>query len=183
MRRADNLTTFMCRLSRNFGASNSWNPKGPPRPVSGNRYFYLFAAKWQHIVTAVPRLRRLVAQFSYRRPWFNPRKVHVKFSVHTVTQTRPFLHEIQFSPVSIIPPLLHTNSFIYHTRCIMFLSKYFSFPLSVSFHDCYILIFILILFLSERKAGEAWEPPEKQLCFCSRQELDIRVFSQCVLAL
>jgi hypothetical protein len=26
---ADNLTTFMCRLSRNLGASNSWNPKGP----------------------------------------------------------------------------------------------------------------------------------------------------------
>jgi len=28
MRRADNLTTFMCRLSRNLGASNSWNPIG-----------------------------------------------------------------------------------------------------------------------------------------------------------
>jgi hypothetical protein len=27
-------------------------------------------------------------------------------------------------------PLLHTHSFIYHTRCIMFFSQYFSFPLS-----------------------------------------------------
>jgi len=32
------------------------------------------------------------------------------------------------SPVSIIPPTLHTRSFIYHRRCIMFFSQYFSFP-------------------------------------------------------
>ena len=34
MRRADNLTTFMCRLSRNSGASTSWNHKGLSRLVS-----------------------------------------------------------------------------------------------------------------------------------------------------
>jgi hypothetical protein len=32
------------------------------------------------------------------------------------------------SPVSIIPPILHTHSPIYHPRCIMFLSQHFSFP-------------------------------------------------------
>jgi hypothetical protein len=32
------------------------------------------------------------------------------------------------SPVSIIPPTLHTHSFAYHRRCIMFFSQYFSFP-------------------------------------------------------
>jgi len=32
------------------------------------------------------------------------------------------------SPVSIIPPTLHTRSIIYHPRCIMFFSQYFSFP-------------------------------------------------------
>jgi hypothetical protein len=32
------------------------------------------------------------------------------------------------SPVSIIPPMLHTHSFIYHRRCIMFFSQYSSFP-------------------------------------------------------
>jgi hypothetical protein len=32
------------------------------------------------------------------------------------------------SAVSIIPPMLHTHSSIYHQRCIMFLSQYFSFP-------------------------------------------------------
>jgi hypothetical protein len=38
VRRADNLTTFMCRLSKNLGASTSWSPKGLPRPVMGLLY-------------------------------------------------------------------------------------------------------------------------------------------------
>ena len=38
MRRADNLTTFMCRLSWNLGASTSWNPQGLSRPVMGLLY-------------------------------------------------------------------------------------------------------------------------------------------------
>ena len=41
VRRADNLTTFMCRLSRNLGASPSWNPPGLPRPVMRLLYLYL----------------------------------------------------------------------------------------------------------------------------------------------
>jgi len=39
VRRADNLTTFMCRLSWNLAASTSWNPQGLSRPVMG--YFYI----------------------------------------------------------------------------------------------------------------------------------------------
>jgi hypothetical protein len=35
VRRADNLTTFMCRLSKNLGASTSWSPKDLSRPVMG----------------------------------------------------------------------------------------------------------------------------------------------------
>jgi hypothetical protein len=46
-------------------------------------------------------------------------------------------------PVSIIPPLLHTHSFIYHQRCITFFSQYFSFPLSVSFQHSAIIICLL----------------------------------------
>jgi hypothetical protein len=30
----------MCRLSRNSGASTSWNPVGPLRPVEGKLYLY-----------------------------------------------------------------------------------------------------------------------------------------------
>jgi len=39
-----------------------------------------------------------------------------------------FLLVLQISPVSIIPPVLHTHSFISHRRCIAFCSQYFSFP-------------------------------------------------------
>jgi hypothetical protein len=38
MRRADKLTTFMCRLSRNLGSSTTWNPKDLSRPVMGLLY-------------------------------------------------------------------------------------------------------------------------------------------------
>jgi len=39
-----------------------------------------------------------------------------------------FFPSTSVSPVSIIPPMLHTHSFIYHRRCIMFFSQHFSFP-------------------------------------------------------
>ena len=75
-----------------------------------------------------------------------------------------FLPVLQFSPVSIIPPLLHTHSFIYHPRCIMFFSQYFSFPLSVSFHPCSIPIFIYTFRLPAPTA-DTWEHPQKQFSF------------------
>jgi hypothetical protein len=42
VRRADNLTSFMCRLSGNLGASTSWNPLGLHRPVTGLLYLFTF---------------------------------------------------------------------------------------------------------------------------------------------
>ena len=41
---------------------------------------------------------------------------------------------VRCSPVTTIPPILHTHSFTYHPHYIMFLSQNFSFPLSVPFH-------------------------------------------------
>ena len=41
VRRADNLTAFICRLSWNLGASTSWNPQGLSRPVMVLLYLYL----------------------------------------------------------------------------------------------------------------------------------------------
>ena len=41
VRRLDNLNTLMCRLSRNVGASSSWNPLGLTRPVIGLLYIFL----------------------------------------------------------------------------------------------------------------------------------------------
>jgi hypothetical protein len=40
--RADNLTTFMSRMSWNLGASNSWNAQGLSRLVMGLLYFLTF---------------------------------------------------------------------------------------------------------------------------------------------
>jgi hypothetical protein len=42
VRRADNLTTFMCRLSQNLGNWTSWNPMGLSRPVMDLLYLYLY---------------------------------------------------------------------------------------------------------------------------------------------
>ena len=76
---------------------------------------------------------RAMAQAVSRRP--------LAVEVHVRSQDSPcetcggqsgtltvFSPSTSVSPVSIIPPLLHTHSFIYHTRSIMFLSQHFSFP-------------------------------------------------------
>ena len=47
--KADNLTTFMCRMSWNLGASASWNPQGLSRPVMGLLYLYLFTAQYRRM--------------------------------------------------------------------------------------------------------------------------------------
>ena len=44
MRRADNLTTFMCRLSWDLVTSNSWNTRGMSRFVQGLLYLVLILA-------------------------------------------------------------------------------------------------------------------------------------------
>jgi hypothetical protein len=42
VRRAHNLTTFICRLSWNLGASNFWNSQDLSRPVMGLLYIYVY---------------------------------------------------------------------------------------------------------------------------------------------
>jgi hypothetical protein len=47
--RADNLTTFICRLSRNLAALTSSIPKGLSRPVMGLLYlcfFHMYSVAW-----------------------------------------------------------------------------------------------------------------------------------------
>ena len=57
MRRTD-LTTLMCRLSRNQGASASWNPQGLSRPKQGlvSSYDVLFL----QLFKGCSRLERLL---------------------------------------------------------------------------------------------------------------------------
>ena len=45
---ADNLNTFMCRLSWILGDSSSWNPQGLSRPVMGLLYPYLSQVPFLH---------------------------------------------------------------------------------------------------------------------------------------
>ena len=103
--------------------------------------------------------------------------------------------------------MLHTHSFIYHRRCIMFFSQYCSFPcqyhstnapysfihlpptlynvflpvlqfpLSVSFHQCSILIFIYMLHLPEGQKGEVCKPSKNQWNFGNRVRWTGKTFS------
>ena len=92
----------------------------------------------------------------HRQQTFLPNTSAFPCQYHSTIAPYPFIHlpptlynvslpVLQFSPVSTIPPLLHTHSFTYHPHYIMFLSQYFSFPLSVPFHQCSILTFIYVL--------------------------------------
>ena len=73
---------------------------------------------------------------------FSPSTSVFPCQYHSTNAPYPFIHlppklynvslpALQFSPVTIIPPMLHTHSFTYHPRCIMFFSQYFSFPVSI----------------------------------------------------
>jgi hypothetical protein len=65
--------------------------------------------------------------------------------------------------------MLHTHSFIYHQRCIMFLSQYFSFP--CQYHSTNApYSFIYMLLLPEEQTGEPWEPSNKIFLFSKMGE-------------
>jgi len=66
VRKADNLTTFMCRLSWSLGASPSWNPQGLSGPVIG--LLYLFYVLLDVYVTCwMDGLRRTAMQQRMQR--------------------------------------------------------------------------------------------------------------------
>jgi hypothetical protein len=63
VRTADNLTTFMCRLSWNLGASISWNPHGLSRPVMGLLYPYVLRIvilTWRHLGYESRNMQRFI---------------------------------------------------------------------------------------------------------------------------
>jgi hypothetical protein len=64
------------------------------------------------MIFTVPWLRRLFAGFSPRRPGIASRSVHVGFVLDEVALRQVFLRVLRFSPVIIIPPLLHIHSCI-----------------------------------------------------------------------
>jgi len=137
VRRNDNLTTFMYRLPGNLGTSTSWNPQTLSRPVQELLYLFM-----------VPRLRRLVAGLSARRPGFGLRSIHVRFLVDEMALGQVFL-------------------------------LVFCFPLTISFHQCFILIFIYVLLLPEGQNREASDHSSSQCSFGSRGPLDRKMLSLC----
>jgi hypothetical protein len=58
---------------------------------------------------AVLLLRQLVHDVSRQRFGFDPRSVYVGFMVDNMAIGQVFLPVLQFSPVSIIPPMFHTH--------------------------------------------------------------------------
>jgi hypothetical protein len=50
-------------------------------------------------------------------------------------------------------------------------------PLSVSFHQCAILLIIHVLLLPLGQTAETWEPSKKTCCHGNRGALDRKVFS------
>ena len=58
VRRADNLTTSMCRLSWNLDTSTSWNPQGLSRPVMGLLYLLLNSLRIRTISGKIRRENR-----------------------------------------------------------------------------------------------------------------------------
>jgi hypothetical protein len=58
-----------------------------------------------------------------------------------------------------------------------FLSEYFSFPPSLSFHQCFVFIFICMLPLPEGQTGQLEDLPKKKCCLGNRGALNIKIFS------
>ena len=67
---------------------------------------------------AVPWLTLLIADLSPRRHGFSPGPVHVCYVIKEVALEQVFLLVRQFLLVTVIPPLLHIRSFIYHRSYI-----------------------------------------------------------------
>jgi len=63
VRRSDNLTTFMCPSSRNFGSLNLLEPEAPLQACIGIAYLFLFHSYHQHeFVRSVHTVSPHVAQ-------------------------------------------------------------------------------------------------------------------------
>jgi hypothetical protein len=70
---------------------------------------------------SVPWLVLLLTSLLIWRPRFCHQSVCVGFLVGNVALGQVFLLVLQFSPVTIIPPVLHSHSFICHL-CYIFLA-------------------------------------------------------------
>jgi hypothetical protein len=78
------------------------------KPIPEPATSYLFGEAMQCVFCLPPQ-----------RPPFDPRPVNVGFVMDKVTMWHVFFRSLQFSPVNVIPSMLHTHLFIYHWRCTL----------------------------------------------------------------
>jgi hypothetical protein len=85
--RADNLTTFVCRLSWNLGASTPWNPLGLSRTVMGLLYLYIYEwtviVKYCHYFT-VPNYAKFIHFKTFKSHIKTRLPLHVSVSHETI---------------------------------------------------------------------------------------------------
>jgi hypothetical protein len=103
--RADNLVTFMCRMSSNLGASTSWNPNGLSRPVMGLLYLYK-----QAVYNAVACNFSLLLSFKT----FYLYVIHFSLIEHNLTRFQKYI---------LFPRLLSSINISYEMQ--LFLGFYF----------------------------------------------------------
>ena len=141
---------YIMFLSQSFSFPCQYHSTNAPYPfvhLPPTLYNVSFPALQCSPVSIIPPTLH-THSFTYHPPYIMFLSQHFIFplSVSSTNAPYPFIHlpptlynvslpVLQFSPVSTIPPSLHTHSFTYHPRYIMFLSQYFSFPLSVPFHQ------------------------------------------------
>jgi hypothetical protein len=66
----------------------------------------------------MPKLTRLVVRLSSQRPGFSITPFHMGLVNDKVALGQDFFDVLRISPVSIIPPILHTHTFIYETSLV-----------------------------------------------------------------
>jgi hypothetical protein len=64
-------------------------------------------------------VNRLVASLTQIRQGLEPKPFYVGFVMDKVALVQVIFRSLRSSPVSSLPPVLHTYSFIYHTRFIV----------------------------------------------------------------
>ena len=84
MLRADDLTIFVCRMSRNSGILNLLKPQGPVQACTGTALplFYLFTA--QHII--MPRTHKVVGASGDINAW-----IRRKLLLYVLTNRLPYI--------------------------------------------------------------------------------------------
>ena len=118
VRRADNLTTSMCRLSRDNGSFNLQEPSGSVQACA--RIAIQLFSRTLVLLTNFD-------QWTLRRPLFGPRPVFVWFLVDQVALGRDCLRVISVSPLSFLPSVLHI--FIHLSPTLWWVFSFTSRPL------------------------------------------------------